>query len=169
MVCALPRSSLVISWVYFNPLFRLPVQNIQSVESPFVRPSPSEHNDSIVLFVVVHGAVGAVRRYVAFGLDFRPLHSDCVEGPNVIHVAGVWVKEYVPAYPPKKRTSSSMRQQQWPHLRLGKLPALSFCLTCRHETFSILLVLEFYKCSIALQNFHLFAQLLQLLQQTSHF
>jgi hypothetical protein len=62
--------------------------------------------------VVVHGAVGALGGDIAFGFDFYPLHGDGVEGPDVVHIAGVYMGGKVPAYPPKKTTSSSMRQQQ---------------------------------------------------------
>ncbi len=86
VVCPFPRSCLVLFRLDFNPLFSSPVQNIDGIESLFIRsPAPKDHNP-IILFIVVHGAIGPVGGHIALGLDFCPLHCDCIERPDIIHV-----------------------------------------------------------------------------------
>jgi hypothetical protein len=89
VISPLPRCRLVFFGSDLSPNFGLPIQDVDGVESLLVGPSASEYYDLLVVRVVVHGAVGAVRRSVACGGYFFPFLIECVISPNVIHVIGV--------------------------------------------------------------------------------
>ena len=97
MVGSCPECRFVGFRANLNPFFGLPIEKADGIEPLLVGPSPSEEDQLIVVFVVVHGAIGAVGGDVAGGGDFVPLHGDGVEGPEVVHVVGVYVGEGVPA------------------------------------------------------------------------
>lgn len=89
MVGPLPRCSLVRFRIDLNPLLRVPIQNVDSIKSLFVCSAPSKNYHSIILFIVVHCAVGSVWGDISFGFDFSPLHGNSVEGPDVVHIT--WI------------------------------------------------------------------------------
>ena len=86
-----PGCGFVSFGTNLDPLFGLPVEQADCVEPLLVGASSAEEDQSIVVLIVVHGAVGAQRWDVAGGLHFIPLHGDGVEAPEVVHVAGVYV------------------------------------------------------------------------------
>ena len=49
------------------------------------------------MLVVVGSAVGSQRRYLATSLDILPGHGGSVEGPDIVHVEGILIMEWVPA------------------------------------------------------------------------
>lgn len=75
----------------------MPVEDVDSVKTLLVCSASSKDYETIIFFVVVHRAVGAVRRNVAFGLNLSPFHCDSVEGPKVVHVVGIYMSGGVPA------------------------------------------------------------------------
>lgn len=81
MVSPLPRSSLVGLRVNFHPLLGPPVENANRVEPLLVRPSAPEDNYPIIISIVAHGAVGALRGDIACCMKLLPFHCDGVEGP----------------------------------------------------------------------------------------
>ncbi len=89
MIGAFPGSGLVLLGVDLDPLLSLPVEDVDRVEALFVGSSSSEDHDLVTMRVIVHGAVGAVRRFFASGLDFFPFKGVGVVGPEVVHVVGV--------------------------------------------------------------------------------
>ena len=72
-----------------SPLFGVPVQTVNSIETSLVRSSSSEDNHFIVAAVVVDSAVGPDRRSVPEGLNLVPLHRLDIEAPQVVHVGRV--------------------------------------------------------------------------------
>lgn len=91
MVRTCPGSSLILFGIDFYPLFRLPVENVNSVKTLLVCPSSTEDDEAIVFLVIVHRAVGAVGGDVSLGLDFSPFHGNGVKSPDVVHVVGIYV------------------------------------------------------------------------------
>ena len=69
----------------------MPIKNINAIKSFFVGSSSPENDDPVIMSVVVHGAVGPVRGRVSSRMHLLPLHGDGVEGPDVVHVIGVYV------------------------------------------------------------------------------
>ena len=107
-----PRRGLVSFGTNLDPLLSFPVKQTDGIEPLLVGPPSPEQDQSIVVLIVVHGAIGPQRGHIPGGLHLIPLHGDGVEAPEVIHVAGVYVDGKVPAYPPKKTTSSSTIVQE---------------------------------------------------------
>ena len=97
MVGPCPERRFVGFRANFNPFLGLPVEDADGVEPLLVGPSPSEEDQLIVVLIVVHGAVGPMRGDVPGCGHLVPLHGDGVEGPEVVHVVGVYVGEGVPA------------------------------------------------------------------------
>lgn len=60
MVSTSPRSRFITLRAYFDPLLGLPVKETDAVESLLVGPSPSEENEPIIVFIVMHGAIRPV-------------------------------------------------------------------------------------------------------------
>ena len=89
VVGALPGGRMILLGSEFRPLFRLPVEDIDGIESLFGRPTAAEDDDAIVSKIVIHGAVRAIRRCFSLSFDFSPLHSDGVEGPDVVHIVRI--------------------------------------------------------------------------------
>jgi hypothetical protein len=85
----LPRCGLIFFGSDFSPYFGFPIQDIYSVESLFVGSSSTEDYNLLVLSIIVHGAVGAVRRPVTCGGYFFPFFIECVISPNIVHIIGV--------------------------------------------------------------------------------
>ena len=81
MICPLPRRRLIRFGLYLNPLLRLPIEYIDGIEPLLIRSPSTKENDSIINFIVAHGAVGAMGGYIACGLYLFPFHGDGVEGP----------------------------------------------------------------------------------------
>ena len=150
VISSCPRSGFIGFGSNLYPFFGLPVEYINGIESLFVGSSSSEHHQLIIFFIIMHCAVGPVTRVITSSGDFCPFHGNRVERPDIIHVDGIWIDQWLPAYPPKKTTSSSRVVQVCPQRKLGKWPVLSLCLTGRQDSFSIFIILEFYKCSIRL-------------------
>lgn len=111
MVSSLPRSRLVFFGIDLDPLFGVPIEDIDGIEALLVGSSSSEDDDVIVLRVIVHGAIGSLGRFISSSMYFFPLHSYRVVGPKVIHVVRIYIQIHVPAYPPKKTISSPITQQ----------------------------------------------------------
>ena len=106
MISSGPRCRLVRFGTDLNPLLSFPIKQADGIESLFVGTSSSKQDQSIVVLIVVHGAIRTQRGYISGCLHFIPFHGDGIEAPKIVHVARVYVDEYVPAYPPKKTTSS---------------------------------------------------------------
>ena len=81
MVGPSPRCLLVSLGAYFHPFFGLPVKKTDCIESLLVGSTSSEKDESIVVFIEVHGAVRPERGYISCCLYFIPFHGDGVEGP----------------------------------------------------------------------------------------
>ena len=101
MICPFPGCRLVGLRLNLDPLLGLPIEYADGIEPLLVRSASAKDDDSIIISIVAHGAVGAMGGDIACGVYFLPLHGDGVEGPQVVHVVGVWVIDDVPAYPPK--------------------------------------------------------------------
>lgn len=86
-----PRSSLVAFRIDLHPLLGLPIEDVDCIESLFVCSTPSEEDESIVVFIIVHGAVGSMRGDISGRGDLVPLHGDSVEAPDVVHIVGVCI------------------------------------------------------------------------------
>lgn len=87
MVGTCPRSRLVIFGIYLDPFFGFPVEDVKGVKSLFVGSSSSEDDQSVVMLIVVHGAIRPLRGDISSGVDLIPFHGDNIETPDVIHVA----------------------------------------------------------------------------------
>ena len=111
MVCPFPRGRLIFFRIDLDPLFGVPIEDIDGIKALLVGSSPSEDDDMIVLRIIVHGAIGSLGRFISSSMYFFPLHSYRVVGPKVIHVVRIYIQIDVPAYPPKKTISSPITQQ----------------------------------------------------------
>lgn len=81
VISPFPRSRLIGFRVYLHPLLGLPIKYIYGIEPLLIRSSASEDNDSIIISIIAHGAIGAMRGDIASRVYLFPLHSDCVECP----------------------------------------------------------------------------------------
>lgn len=91
VICSLPGCFLVLLWNYFGPLLSFPVQQVNRVESLFIRGASTIKHDSVILFIVAHRAIWAMRRNVSGGLYFGPIHGQSVIWPYIIHVCGIGI------------------------------------------------------------------------------
>ena len=73
----------------FEPFLSRPVEDVDGVEAFLVGASAAKHDNSIVLAIVVHRAIGSAGRHVAGGFDFSPGHAYGIVGPDVVHVVGI--------------------------------------------------------------------------------
>lgn len=87
MVGTCPRSRFVIFGIYLYPFFGFPVEDVKGIKSLFVGSASSEYDQSVVMLIVVHGAIRPLRRNISSGVNLIPFHGDDIETPDVIHVA----------------------------------------------------------------------------------
>lgn len=102
MVCSFPRRFFVLEGHVFSPFLGLPVETTNRIETFFIGSPSSYENQRVVFLVVVEGAIRPLRGDDSCGFLFFPEHGGGVEGPEIVHVVGIWVMYLVPAYPPKK-------------------------------------------------------------------
>jgi hypothetical protein len=88
-----PRSSLVTFRIDLDPLPGLEVEHVDGVESLSVSSPSSEEDEPIVNFIVVHGAIGAMRGDIPSGGHLVPFHRDGVETPEIVHVVRICIDE----------------------------------------------------------------------------
>lgn len=79
MVSALPWSRLIYFGSDFSPLFGVPIEKIDAVETLLVGSTAAKHDQFMIVLVVVHRAVGATGWDVPGRLYFVPGHCDCVK------------------------------------------------------------------------------------------
>jgi hypothetical protein len=91
MICSLPGCFLVLLGDYLGPLLSFPVQQVNRVESLFIRGASTIKHDTVILFIVAHRAIWPMRRNITGGLYFGPIHGQSVVRPYVIHVCGIGI------------------------------------------------------------------------------
>ena len=92
MICSFPRDWLINLVCYLEPLFGTPIKDINAVKPFFIGPSSPENDHSVIMPIVVHRTVGPMGGRISSGLYLLPFHGDGVEGPDIVHVVGVYVK-----------------------------------------------------------------------------
>lgn len=69
-----------------NPLFSHPVKDIYCIKSFFIRPSSTKNNNSIILWIITHGAIWPLWWNISSSFYLSPLHCCGIERPNIIHI-----------------------------------------------------------------------------------
>jgi hypothetical protein len=86
MIRPLPWCRLIQFWRDLYPLFGLPIKDTDSIVPNFIGAASPEDDDSLVMAIVIHRAVGSLRRYFSRSIELVPFHGEGVEGPKIIHI-----------------------------------------------------------------------------------
>ena len=128
MISSLPWSGLVLFRCNFSPYFGVPVKHADWIEALLVRSSSTKNYNLVGHRIVVDSTVRSMSWLLSSCVDFFPDSLSGMVGPEVIHVIRIFMWKEIPAYPPKKRTSSWMAVQVCPQRGHGLFVFLSiFC------------------------------------------
>lgn len=117
------------------PLLSGPIEHINLIIPDFVSPTSPKQNYSIISRIIMQGGVWALPGFLTWSFNLSPLHWICIKAPNIIHVYWVYIRKYVPAYPPNKIISSFITQLLWPHRGDGFEKFVRAVFTGRQESF----------------------------------
>lgn len=125
---------------YFNsfPFFCDPIKNTDLIKPYFVSTTSPKQNYSIISLIIMQRSVRALSWSLTWSFNLSPLHWICIEAPDIIHIYWIYIKKYVPAYPPNKIISSFITQLLWPQRGDGFERLERAVFTGRQESFSVM-------------------------------
>lgn len=90
MICALPGFVFMIEGFKFGPLFGLPVEGINGVDTFFSLGSSSKENEAISFGIEIEGGIGPGFWDVSRGIVVLPFESQGAKSPEIVHVVVVY-------------------------------------------------------------------------------
>ena len=91
MICSLPRNWFIGFRHDLIPLFSSPIKDINTIKPLFVSSSTTKDDDSIIMLIITHGTVWSMRWNIASSVYLSPFHGDSIEGPNIVHIIGIYI------------------------------------------------------------------------------